>query len=348
MRCKLAEDLKKSKDQLVAVLGDSRTREGFSAKIFDEIARDKPLKAVNLTISGSTPRVWYYLLEEVDPDRHAFRSIVIGLPSYLDQCYCDPMSNAKLDLQILLPILKLSDTYEFVTSFADYRLRPETALACCLRMYGYRWDIKDFFADPLKRLSSCRQMAACWQTNDYLYSGNTESLKGAKISNGKIVNLPGYLSPFKALRLRLEVFLGWREIPPNHSNYFSYWLYRIANRYQGTSTKIIIIHPPENPFPCKGKPPLNTKTIEMLSQLPNVFVDPANQYVSLQRPEYFYDDIHLNRMGRALFSNLLSRRILKYLEPSAQIEITSRKIPMSSPKDNYKIGALSDGKCLHL
>src|SRR5476651_1448228 len=53
MRCRLAEKMKASKDQLVAVLGDSRMREGFSAKIFDELASPKPLKALNLTVSGS-------------------------------------------------------------------------------------------------------------------------------------------------------------------------------------------------------------------------------------------------------------------------------------------------------
>jgi hypothetical protein len=311
-RVQLAKEKEKENAPLVAVVGDSRMREGFSAKIFDELAADssKPDRALQLAASGSTLRVWNYLLEDVDPDRNAFKMIVIGLPSFFDDDYSSMLVNNKLDLQMALPVLKTEDTLDFVKTF-DGDARGEMLLGAVLRLYGYRRDVKDFIMHAPDRLAELKDSAIYWKKSDYLYEGDRNSMAGIKINDQKqLVNVPPYLEQAKVDRLRCAVFPEPVEPDSLKRNYLEYWLNRLAERYAGSPTKIVLICIPNHPLPAQDPPPHISRTIVSLTKYPNVRVLPEDAFASLNQPEYFSDDIHLNVTGRREFTKMLSDKLL--------------------------------------
>ena len=66
-----------------AVLGDSRIGEGFSARTA-EAATGGAMRFRNIAVAGSTPRVWYYLLRDADPERKRFPIVVLAMDLHLD------------------------------------------------------------------------------------------------------------------------------------------------------------------------------------------------------------------------------------------------------------------------
>jgi hypothetical protein len=312
-RCQLAAEKQKESTPLVALVGDSRMREGFSAKIFDQVAAGQamPDRALNLTVSGSTLRVWYYLLKHVDPNCRAFKMIVVGLPSFWDEDYSSELANAKLDLQLSLPVLKAIDTPEFVESFEDGNVRNDVLLGAVLKLYGYRRDVKNFALNVSDRLAERADADRYWEKSDYLYEGDKNSLAGIRIVNhNELANVPPCLEQAKVDRLKAIVFPG----PPNpefwRRHYLQYWLNRLAQRYADSSTKIVLVCIPNKPLPVQDLRPHINKTISDLAKYPNVRVLPEDTFASLNKPENFSDDIHLNVGGRRQFTQMLSEKLL--------------------------------------
>jgi len=312
-RCQLAAEKESEHAPLVAVMGDSRMREGFSAKIFDKVAVDQsiPERALNLTVSGSTLRVWYYLLKHVDPSCSAFKMIVLGLPSYWDEDYSSELSNTKLDLTLSLPILKAVDTPAFVESFEDRSIRNDVLLGSVLKSYGYRRDVRDFVLNLSDRLAERTDSDKYWETRDYSYEGDKNSLTGIQIvKHDQFGNVPPHLEQAKVDRLKFAVFPG----PPNPDfwkrHYLQYWVNRLVERYADSPTKIVLVCVPNHPLPVQDPRPHINRTISSLAKFPNVRVLPEDTFASLNRPEYFSDDIHLNVTGRRKFTEMLSEKLL--------------------------------------
>jgi hypothetical protein len=310
-RCSLAQAKEKPDARLVALVGDSRIREGFSAKLFDQMAAEKSLpdRALNLGVSGSTLRVWYYLLKHVDPHCRAFDTIVVALPSFWDEDYSPDLSNNKLDLQIALPILQMTDVPVFLTSFEDYNARIEVLLGSLFKMYGYRRDLRNFLAHPKDRIVEVDDSNKYWEQRDYDYNGDNNSLAGLKVVNDRVVNVPTFLEQAKLDRLKMVIFPG----PPHPDfrkwHYLRYWTDRLVERYRNSPTKIVILCIPNNPVPVQRTRPQIHTTVAFLSKKPNVRVLPIAKFSSLNKPEYFYDDIHLNRIGRQKFTQMLSTEL---------------------------------------
>jgi hypothetical protein len=103
----------------VAVVGESRAQDGFSPQVFDSISGPKGCKALNFGVPASAPRIWYYLLKRVDPNCHAFREIVIALPSYRDVDEIEDFVDRTYDLHYLMPYLCFSDAVELISSYQD-------------------------------------------------------------------------------------------------------------------------------------------------------------------------------------------------------------------------------------
>ena len=59
------------------------------------------IKFRSLAIGGMSIRNWYYLLRDVDPDRHRFRAVVIGLERYTDDEHPDTPPDRIRDLMDL-------------------------------------------------------------------------------------------------------------------------------------------------------------------------------------------------------------------------------------------------------
>jgi hypothetical protein len=296
----------------IALLGDSRLREGFSAQIFDQLAANTSLKALNLGLSGSDPRVWYYFLKSIDPKCDAFKMIVIALPSYCDEDYAYGQSDKLDDLNLLLPVLGISDAWEFVQSFQDHSARSDASLAMLLKMHGFKQDVKDLLANPCLRLNECRFFKEHWQEMEYAYTGHPQSLAGAHVVNYEIFGLPTFVSKYQKHRLQLTLLgLSEREIKWQYA-YLKHWLDKLGNRYSASPTKLVFIRIPARPFDAAVRHQVHRDSINSVSRLDNVIVEPENEFAFLEKPEYFFDDVHLNSAGRKIFSKLLSLKLIKY------------------------------------
>jgi hypothetical protein len=301
----------------IALLGDSRLREGFSAQIFDQFAANNSLHALNLGLSGSDPRVWYYLLKCADTHCDAFKMIVIALPSYWDEDYSTQTADKRDDLQILLPILGFSDAIEFTQSVSDPCLQKDYLAALLWKMYGFRQDLKDLLAHPKERFQECKFFSGAWQETDYQYQGHVGSLAGARIVNNQIVGLPDSLSDKQRQRLQLTL-LGLLEREPNgRCPYLRYWLGKLVTRYAKSPTKLVFVRIPSYPFAAQPVAHRHTEAVQAIARLPNVIVHPSNAFVFLEKPEYFFDDVHLNNIGRKIFSCQLSPVLLQYATSNA-------------------------------
>jgi hypothetical protein len=310
--CELANSYRG--EQAIALIGDSRIREGFSAQVFDQLAKKNSLRALNLGLSGSSPRVWYYLLKAVDPNCDSFKVIVIALPSYWDEEYAYGTADRREDLQILLPILGLRDAFEYTQSVYNRAVQTDAILALCLKMYGFRYDLKDLIANPWLRAQECKDSNQYWRQTDYEYSGRSETLSGARVVNNRVVGLPDFLKAWQKERLQLNI-VGMLERDPNiQYPYLQHWIEKLTDRYANSSTKLVFIHIPSNPLSVPLNHRVHAMAIEAASRRANVIVDPVDSFVYLEKPEFFFDDVHLNKVGRKIFSERASLALLKYAE----------------------------------
>ena len=60
----------------VLVLGDSRVAEGFSGPL---ARAGSEVDFISLSIPGSTPRTWYYLLREINRRGYRYEAVLIGM-----------------------------------------------------------------------------------------------------------------------------------------------------------------------------------------------------------------------------------------------------------------------------
>jgi hypothetical protein len=153
---------------------------------------------------------------------------------------------------------------------------------------------------------------------DYYYGGQEGTMDGVHVENGKVAGLPEHLDQTKKERIQTMLFLP--PVPKNfdHSNYLGFWLERIVSRYEGKSTKIVFVHLPNEPLPSQTERPCIDRTIKKLAGYPNVVVADSDEFAELNNPKFFADDIHLNVRGRALFSHLLSAKVLEIAQGGAK------------------------------
>jgi hypothetical protein len=132
------------------------------------------------------------------------------------------------------------------------------------------------------------------------------------VVNYQILGLPAFVSEYQKHRLEMTV-LGLSEREPNwHDAYLKHWLDKLGSRYAGSPTKLVFIRIPARPFDAPLKHQVHRDSINSIARLGNVIVEPENEFAFLEKPEYFFDDVHLNSVGRKIFTKLLSLKLIKY------------------------------------
>ena len=82
------------RDQVLAI-GDSRM--GLKARVANELTSRTGYTFATIATPGSSPRVWYYMLREADPERTRYGAILIGVEDYEDEDWED-YANRTLDI----------------------------------------------------------------------------------------------------------------------------------------------------------------------------------------------------------------------------------------------------------
>jgi hypothetical protein len=302
----------------VLVIGDSRVAEGFSAPAANKARGDRGYFFANGAVPGSTPRCWYYQLRDLDPTRRRYTAIVLPIESYDDKDILENLSARTLDLHYVVARLRYSDIPEFTLSFHSATERVEVLRGTLLKGFVYQPDLLAFFENPGKRLKDAR----AWREHGWEwrngYGGNEQDLAGLEVDwSARKVRMPDRLSLGKRQNLQSALLA---PPPPQTGTMAAYrrqWFGRILDLYRGSTTRLVFAALPRGPAPRPGEAALGTEHSirDFVSQNLATLL-PEDAFRELERPELYFDHLHLNSRGRERFSAMLARLMRQELGPS--------------------------------
>jgi hypothetical protein len=308
----------------VLVMGSSKMGEGFSAKLADAEAAStgSRFRFANGAVAGTTARVWYYMLRQMRDPAGRLAAVVIIADTYHDND-ADLQADRQVDIPYLPPLLGLSDMIDFPGSFNSWAARQEAAEAILLKGLFYKNDLQAFLLNARQRVHDVlawRRSGFSWVAD---YAGRDDSLAGLEfdMASGKLSERPGS-KPIQtgALASYAEQLRQTNGRPPDNAAtapYRTTWIGRIADFCRDNGIKLFVFRVPRGPLhyfvPDDAQP---TGVLAEMGQQGRLTLLPATTFNHLERPEYFFDDLHLNSTGRKLLSVELAAAILQRLPAS--------------------------------
>ena len=308
----------------ILVMGNSKVGEGFSAKMATEEAGrfGSSDKFENGAVAGTTPRVWFYLLRQLSAPADRLAAIVVMADSYHDNDDEEP-EERRTDIAFLHPLLSLTDLTDFPWSFRSWPAQLEAIEAILFKGLFYKADLQDFARNPRQRIHDVRawrQHGSEWIAN---YPGHDTSLDGLDLdpATGKLSVLPGHkaIAPENLIPYtqRLRRYGGR---PPDSAAAAAYrreWFGRLATFAKQNGIKLFVFRIPRGPLhylaDIDNEP---TGALADLARQGALELLPASLFDNLERPEFFFDELHMNAAGRQLFSVKLADAVLQRLSPA--------------------------------
>jgi hypothetical protein len=297
----------------VLAIGDSRM--GFLARSANELQTG--YEFASIALGGATPRDWYYMLRGADPDANRYSAIMVAVDDYEDVEIEEDTSVRAADLYYLIGRLKYSDIPYFARSYQnDPVLKWAAVRGIILKGLIYKRDFQDFLLHPTSRLQMtklARKDSYQWYYN---YVGPNQSLEGVVVDWTKrtVTVPPGFTAAQK--KIYEDRFLAPRT--PHRGQrtvYMHQWLGKIYEHYRGSKTRLIFLHLPRGPFVRPDQPALNPHgSVRELAAQPGVILLPEHLFDSIERPELFLDQMHLNGPGTAEFSRILAKEVSHTLD----------------------------------
>jgi hypothetical protein len=297
----------------VLAIGDSRM--GFLPRHANEL--NTGYEFGTIALGGSTPRDWYYMLRGADPAANRYSAIIIAMDDYEDVEIEEDNSVRAADLYYLIGRLKYSDIPYFARSYQhDPKLEWAAVRGILLKGLIYKRDFQDFLLHPTSRI----QMANVARKNSYhwyyTYVGPNQSMEGVKIdwTNRTLTVPPGFTEAQKAAyRYRfLDPRTPYRG---DRTAYLHQWLGKIYERYRGSKTRLIFLDLPRGAFVRPDQPALNPhSSVRELATKPGVILLPEHLFESIERPDLFIDQMHMNGPGCAEFSRILAKEVSHTLD----------------------------------
>ena len=134
--------------------------------------------------------------------------------------------------------------------------------------------------------------------------------------NAKTLSAPPNADPVRVQLLKARLT---DPLPPetgNQSRYLKYWLGKIYERYRGSPTRLIFLRLPRGGFVRPDQPRYNPhSSVRELAAQPNVTLIDEHFFDSLEKPELFRDELHLNGPGMVRFSLMLTQEVSRILGP---------------------------------
>lgn len=296
----------------VLVLGDSRIGEGMSERAADAAVGGK-VHFTPMGMPGSSPRVWYYALRDMETDRNRFSAIVLALDQYSDHDG-EPMQDRREDLNYLAGRLKLSDCRDFAHSFTLPDRRRSILTGCIFRGMVLRQDVMDFLSNIHRRLVRTKD----WRDNGagYIagYGGMSETMAGLTFDPAtRTIHFPPGMKDWQMNSAKGTLTPDPAPQTGLSTAYRKEWLGKILDLYKGSKTRIVFMQLPNAPVPVPDSPE-PARFIQSVESQPGVSVLPVDTFREFQRPELFADGLHLNRDGRKLFSEKLAQTVAPLVE----------------------------------
>jgi hypothetical protein len=294
----------------VLVLGHSKIEAALSEKIFEQDNPDSKLKLVLASSGGTTEKMWYYLLKHVDPNHNRYAAIVIPIDSYKTPPLGTDCDNLIDVAQFLAPMLSSADWQDLIGTYSDPKVREKVVLGAVVSSHLYALDLQDLLLHPVSRQADLQWSSANGATFLYKWDGYDGDLTTLEIDkvNAKILHAPPHLDAFR----RMEAEVRFQKLPLEYvglwTNRFhefrKYWIMRMVDLYANSDTKIVFVQVPRWPFdmptltPIEGAPDLR----DFVKPSKNVVVVDGDEFVDLEKPEYFYDVLHVNKLARREFT----------------------------------------------
>ena len=295
-----------------AVVGGSRIAEGFTARKASAAAGEK-IHFWNMGVPGSSPRTWYYMLRDADPDRKRFRSITIAMDRYSDEDRGENPANRVVDLNYLAGRLRVTDCPDFSQSFDDPELRKGMFTGCLFKGATMRRDVQDLLLNRKERL----RVAKLWRNDGHGYidgyEGKPESLAGLTVDFGeKLISFPPGVKDWQSESVRNFALAAPVPQTGALTAYRRLWLGRILDLYKDSQTRIVFLELPGGPVP-PPEPTVPARYFDSVAHQPRVTVLPKEMFRDLERPDFYADGLHLNVNGRPVFSERLGRKVAELM-----------------------------------
>jgi hypothetical protein len=293
----------------IFLLGDSQLQAAFSEEIANKSAAGRRVTFIRRVVWGSSPRIWYYILREIDPLAQRYRAIVI--PNQFDMAAM--RQSDRLDIMAVAPLLRYSDAFSFASSFQEWKNKCRAFVVCLLRGSAFQSDLFDLLEKPGERMTRLRKTAQNVMPGQqtpplddvvgFIYDPTTNK-----------VNFPKRFSQRQRTSFQRYIELINRSNASPKNDYI--WTKRILQRYANSSTAIVIARMPRTPLLSLVPPTKQGQDEEDKTYLrKRAMVLDEGEFEFLEVPEYFSDATHLNRKGERLFTERLTNELLSRLEP---------------------------------
>lgn len=304
-------------DNLVVTVGDSRF--AYAPRIIDQSPVNRGYVFRSAGVAGTNALVWYYLLRDLDPTARRYRALVIGVDDYDDEDVAYQPDNVLLSMHYSISRLRLSDVFDFASSYHDRKVQWEAFRGALLKGIVYQSDILAFLAHPRKRIAYVRLVHSGFAHWTYDYVESSRTMVGLQIDWSTLKAT----YPAEFTQEQRDSVRGLVHAPfPQTGRLAAYrrrWFGKIIDYYRGSSTKIIFIRLPRGPLvrPDNLVRKMSSSIREFASR-PGVFLVDEHAFDSLEHPELFKDAVHLNREGVARLSLMLQDEVARILGPPGQ------------------------------
>lgn len=320
----------------VLVLGDSRVTEGFAAQQANAAA-GPGWEFINGAVPGLTACTWYYMLREIDPDKNRYFAIILPVeyrdveprPAPADRP--GEYLEKTRDIHLAAPLLRYTDAISFASSYGSWTNRYRAFAACVLRGFAYQSDVLDLVEHPferVKRLGQADKTAHAQET----YAGSKQNLVGVQYDpKSETITTPPQVTP--AVKAMLERSIAKRT-PQGSADWVAYrkrWVGAILRRYANSETRIVLMQLPRGPFVRPAASPAEeSSTMGELIQNPSTVVLSQDRFADLESPEFFFDALHPNALGRQRITDALVQELVQRFPPETEGE--RQPAPDASPR----------------
>ena len=298
------------------VLGIGDSRMALLPRVANTLIPETGYTFATIAVAGTTPRCWYYMLRNTDPRANRYRAIIIGVESYDDQETWEHHANRESDLNYLIGQLGYSDIQEFSGSYLDPALQARARRAILLKGLLLKRDFQELLGNPWARVRDALQTRRDSHIWHYDYNGETRSMAGLEVDwEHKTFTSPPGASAEVQTGIKQELLDAFPPDEGFRTRYLKYWYGRIRDHYRNSATRVIFLRLPRGPW---IRPDLTTRpdsSVRALAAESNVTILDERFFTSLEKPEWFMDQMHLNRDGLNRFSLMLAREVPRIVGP---------------------------------
>ena len=302
----------------VLTMGDSRF--AYAPRLANERTFKTGYTFFDGGVAGSSPRVLYYMLRDIDPKARAYRAIVFGVDDYDDEDTWQEHSEDDRVMRFLAARLRIRDAYQLASSFQAWPLRWEAFLTTLLKGPIYQKDLQAFLLHPGERIAWAKLAWDHYDEWTNAYVETDRSMAGVSVDwTNMTATYPPWADADQGIHEEFQIrYL--RPIVPQTGHLAEYrrlWFGRIIDRYAHSPTRILFLRLPRGPVvrPESLKVKAGSVIREFARTNPHVLVCDEHAFDSLERPELFKDGLHLNREGIVRFSPLMAEEIARILGP---------------------------------